>query len=113
MNDARAAFESESLDFELRNRESQVERQRLLVEELDRQVDALTIRSPVSGLVSRLLIEDHDAVTNGQGLVSVVDLSAFELEISVPEIYADEIGPGEEVTLSFSEGTRPIGFSAR
>lgn len=99
-----AAFESESLDFELRNRESQVERQRLLVEELDRQVDALTIRSPVSGLVSRLLIEDHDAVTNGQGLVSVVDLSALEVEIQVPETFADEILIGTDAVVTY-EGT--------
>ena len=84
-----AIFESDSLAFELQNRESQVERQRLLVEELERQVDELTIRSPVSGLLSRLLIEDHDAVTPGQGMVTVVDLSALEIEIQVPESFAD------------------------
>jgi HlyD family secretion protein len=100
-----ADFESESLDFELRNRQSQVESQRLLVEELERQVEALTIRSPVSGLVSRLLIEDHDAVAPGQGLVSVVDLSALEIEIQVPESFADEIIIGTEAAVSYEGET--------
>lgn len=96
-----ADFESDSLDFELQNRESQVERQRLLVEELERQVDALTIRSPVSGLVSRLLIEDHDAVAPGQGLVTVVDLTALEIEIQVPESFADEIIIGTDAVVTY------------
>lgn len=100
-----ADFESESLDFELRNRQSQVESQRLLVEELERQVEELTIRSPVSGLVSRLLIEDHDAVAPGQGMVSVVDLSALEIEIQVPESFADEIIIGTEAAVSYEGET--------
>jgi HlyD family secretion protein len=104
-----ADFESKSLDFELRNRESQVERQRLLVEELERQVDELTVRAPVAGLVSRLLIQDHDAVTTGQGLVSVVDLSALEIEILVPESFADEIIIGTEATATV-EGQTVRGF---
>ncbi|TNF76326.1 MAG: efflux transporter periplasmic adaptor subunit, partial [Acidobacteria bacterium] len=41
-----AAFESDSLDFELQNRQSQVERQQIVVDELVRQVDELIIRSP-------------------------------------------------------------------
>jgi len=100
-----ADFESESLDFELRNRASQVERQRLLVDELDRQVEALTIRSPVSGIVSRLQIEDHDAVTPGQGLVTVVDLSALEIEIMVPESFADEIVIGTDAAVTIEGET--------
>jgi HlyD family secretion protein len=103
-----ADFESKSLDFELQNRGSQVERQRLLVEELERQVAELTIRSPVSGLVSRLLIEDHDAVTPGQGMVTVVDLSALEIEIQVPESFADEIIIGTEAAVTY-EGESFLG----
>jgi HlyD family secretion protein len=72
-----------------------------LVEELERQVGALTIRSPVSGLVSRLLIEDHDAVAPGQGLITVVDLSALEIEIQVPESFADEIIIGTDAVVTY------------
>jgi len=89
-----AELEHDTLEFETRNRELQVARQRMIVDELQRQVDDLTVRAPVSGLVSRLDVNDHDAVTPAQPLVTVVDLSAFEIEVMVPENYADEIGPG-------------------
>ena len=89
-----AELESDTLDFEIRSRELLLERQRLVVEELQRQVDRPAVRSPVGGLVSRFDVDDHDAVAPGQPLVAVVDLSAFEIEVLVPEAYADEITPG-------------------
>jgi HlyD family secretion protein len=98
----RADFETESLDLETQNRLSQVERQRLVATELERQVAELLIRSPVAGLVSRVQIDDQDAVSQGSPIVSVVDLSAFELEISVPEIYADEIGADTTAVISYN-----------
>jgi HlyD family secretion protein len=97
-----ATFESESLDFELQNRESQVGRQQLVVDELERQVDELIIRSPAAGLVARVEVEDHDAVIVGQPLLAVVDLSAFQVEIRAPENYADEIYPGTPARVHYN-----------
>jgi HlyD family secretion protein len=97
-----AALERESLELEIRNRELEVERQQLLVEDLERQVAELAVRAPVGGLVSRLDVQDHDPVTTGQPLVAVVDLSAFEIEVLVPESYADEIGPGTPAVVTYS-----------
>jgi HlyD family secretion protein len=97
-----ADLEGESLELEIRNRELDVERQRLVVADLERQVDELAIRAPVGGLVSRLDVQDHDSVTTGQKLVAVVDMSAFEVEVLVPEGYADEIGPGTPAVVSYS-----------
>ena len=99
-----AALRRETLEFELKNRQLQVERQRMVVAEVRRQAGELSVRAPVAGLVSRLDVEDHDAVAPGQPLVSVVDLSAFEIEILVPESYADEIGPGTPAVVVV-EGT--------
>lgn len=99
----RAEFERESLELETRNSLSRVDRQRLVVTDLDRQVAELEIRSPVDGLVSRLESEDQDAVSQGSPVVSVVDLSTFELEIAVPEIYSDEIGPATQAIISYGE----------
>jgi HlyD family secretion protein len=97
-----AELERESLELEIRNRELDVERQRLVVSDLERQVDELAVRAPVGGLVSRTDVQDHDPVTTGQPLVTVVDLSAFEIEVLVPEGYADEIGPGVPAVVSYS-----------
>lgn len=101
-----AELERETLEFEERSREMQVARQTLLVEEVGRQVDRLAVRAPVSGLVSRLDVQEHDAVVPGQPLVAVVDLSAFEVEVLVPENYADEVGPGTPATVECDGRTR-------
>jgi HlyD family secretion protein len=97
----KSTFEAESLDLEVQNWRSQVERQALVVDELERQVEELAVRSPADGLVSRVQVEDHDAVSQGQPLVTVVDLSAFEVEIAVAENYADEIDPGTEAIVTY------------
>ncbi|MEZ5333424.1 MAG: efflux RND transporter periplasmic adaptor subunit [Thermoanaerobaculia bacterium] len=97
----RTAFADETLDFEVRDRASRVERQRLVVTDLERQVEELTLRSPVEGLVSRVQANDRDAVTEGQPLVTVVDLSAFQVEAPVPEAYADEIAPGTAAAITY------------
>lgn len=95
-----ADFEADKLDFEVRDRESRLERQRLVVTDLERRVEELAVRSPVDGRVARLDVDDHDAVDRGQPLVGVVDLSAFEVEAMVPEAYADELVVGTPARVS-------------
>jgi HlyD family secretion protein len=82
------------------NRESQVEQQRLVVAELERQVDALAVKAPFAGLVSRVAVADRDSVTEGQPLVGVVDLSRLEIEVWVPESYAPDIKPGTPAVIT-------------
>ena len=82
----------ERLNFELRTRELGVERQALLVNDLERQVAELTICSPVTGIVGNLQVAQKAAVANNQALMTVVDLTAFEVEADVPESYADDLG---------------------
>jgi HlyD family secretion protein len=84
----------ERLNFELRTRELGVERQELLVADLERQVEELTIRSPVIGIVGNLQVDQKAAVANNQAVMTVVDLTAFEVEADVPESYADDLGLG-------------------
>jgi HlyD family secretion protein len=87
-------LDRERLTFELRTRELAVERQELLVADLSRQVDALTIRSPVTGIVGNLQVEQKAAIARNAAIMAVVDLSNFEVEAEVPEAYADDLGLG-------------------
>jgi HlyD family secretion protein len=87
-------LDRERLNFELRTRELAVERQELLVAELARQVDALTIRSPVTGIVGNLQVEQKAAIARNAAIMAVVDLSNFEVETEVPEAYSDDLGLG-------------------
>jgi HlyD family secretion protein len=97
-----ADLQKQTLEFEVRNRQLEVSRQRLVVDELERRVDELVIRAPVSGLVSRIDVENRDAVQPHQPLITVVDLTEFEIEIMIPEGYVDEIGPGTVALVSFA-----------
>ena len=92
-------LESERLLFELRTRELEVERQALLVRDLERQVAELTIRSPVTGIVGNLQVDQKEAVSRNQAVMAVVDLTAFEVEANVPESYADDLGLGMQAEV--------------
>jgi HlyD family secretion protein len=96
----REELEVEMLALEIEDSGQQLERQRLLVVDLQRRVDALTVRAPVAGLVSRLHVEDREAVARNTALVTVVDLSALEVEIAVAENLADEVIPGTTAVIT-------------
>jgi len=99
----------ENLQFEVKSKQLEVQSQQVKVNELKRQVAALQIISPVSGLVGNLSAEQKNAVAKNQALLNVVDLSQFELELNIPENYADDlaIGMKAEVLLNSKqfEGT--------
>ena len=86
-----AALNKESLAFEIHTKALQVERQSLLVDELSRKVEELTLRSPVNGIVGNLAVQQKNQVAKNQPILSVVDLSEVELEVALPESYADEL----------------------
>ena len=87
-------LESESLEFETETRELAVGRQELVVNELQRRVAELAIRSPVDGIVGNVEVTQKAVVTRNAPLITVVDLTAFEVEIRIPEAYADDLGLG-------------------
>lgn len=87
-------LESESLEFETTTRQLAVSRQELVVKELQRRVDDLAIRSPVNGIVGNVEVTQKAVVTQNTPLITVVDLTAFQVEIRIPEAYADDLGIG-------------------
>lgn len=95
----------DTLAFEIKNKASEVNRQNLVVSELVRQVAALNIRAPVGGIIGNWLTEQKARIGQSQPILTVVDLSAFEAELAVPESYADELGLGMNVELSFGAMT--------
>ncbi len=84
----------ERLAFELRASEFDVGRQELVVENLRRQVEQLSIASPVNGIVGDLLVDQKAAVARDMPVMAVVDLSRFEIDAQIPESYADDLVVG-------------------
>ncbi len=95
-----ARLNKENLDFEVQSLAQQMERQRLLVDDLQRQVDSLNVRSPVDGLLGNLAVENKTYIAKNQLILSVVDLSKFEVEIAVPESYANDLSIGLNVEIT-------------
>lgn len=91
---ADAQLDEERLNFELRTRELELDRQQFLVDDMNRQVNDLEMRSPVNGIVGNLLVDQKSKVSANQAVMAVVDLTAFEVEAQVPESYADDLGLG-------------------
>jgi len=98
-------LESESLAFDLQTRGLERDRQRMVVVELERRVAGLALRSPVSGMVGDLAVEQRAAVAENQPLMTVVDLTGFEIEIQVPQEYADDLALGMAAQISFGNAS--------
>jgi len=91
-------LKDDSLKFELQAKQQALQRQLLLVKDLQRQVAELELRSPVDGQVGQLLVAERANVNAGTGLLTVVDLSALEVQMQVPESFARDLAigmPGE------------------
>lgn len=93
------ALDNERLEFELQTRQLSVDQQRLFVIDLQRQVQELNILSPVEGIVGNLAVNQKTNVAKNQPVLSVVDLSAFEVEVQISESYADDLAIGMQAEI--------------
>ncbi|AOT09123.1 efflux RND transporter periplasmic adaptor subunit [Pseudoalteromonas luteoviolacea] len=84
----------EQLSFELQSTQLDLDRQRHLVTDLQRQVNALILTSPLSGIVGNLNVQQKQHVQRDVELMSLIDLSELEVEAYIPENLADELGIG-------------------
>jgi len=90
--------------LDTRNKHLLADRQRAVVVELQRQVDALTLRAPFDGQVGQVQVSQRANVAVNAPLLSVVDLSKFEVEIKVPESFARDLGIGMPAQLTSGNG---------
>lgn len=97
------ALLKESQQFEIQTRQLELTSQQVKVAELERQVNSLHITSPVAGLVGNLALEQKNTVSKNQALLSVVDLSQYQLEVQIPESYADDLALGMIAEVSLNQ----------
>jgi len=89
-----AGLERERIMLELRTRQLARNAQSLLVDGLKGKLEALTVRSPVNGMVADLAQPDQSHVGSSMPLVTVVDLSALAIQFQVAESFAGGIATG-------------------
>jgi HlyD family secretion protein len=85
--------------FEIDSSQAVLDRQQVLVSDLHRQVAGLQIRSPVTGNVGQVAVADRASVARDSPLLTVIDLSALELQINVPESLARDLAVGMPANL--------------
>lgn len=106
-----AGLGTKELRFDLGAKQQAVGRQQELVHELQRQVAALQIESTVDGQVGQLLVAQRATVAANAGILTVVDLGAFELEIRVADSFARDLGVG--MAAEIREGTHTFAGKVR
>lgn len=89
-----SGLQGEGAGLDSRNKRLLADRQRAVVTELQRQVDALTVRAPFDGQIGQVQIPQGTNVATNAPILSVVDLSLFEVEIKVPESFARDLAIG-------------------
>ncbi len=107
-----AGLQGQGAGLDARNKQLLAERQRAVVAEVQRQVDALTLRAPFDGQVGQVQAVQRSNVAINAPVLSVVDLSVFEVEIKVPESFARDLAIGMPATLTSAGKPYPGEISA-
>lgn len=84
----------DALKFNVQAKQQALQRQQLLVQDLRRQLEEQRLRSPVDGQVGQLFIAERANVAQGAQLLTVIDLSALEVQMQVAESFARELAVG-------------------
>jgi HlyD family secretion protein len=98
---AKTNYESQpkSNRFDIDSKKTLLDRQQYMVADLQRQVDGLDVKSPVDGQVGQVQVADRASVAKDAPLLTVVDLSALEVEIKITESLARDLRPGMAADL--------------
>jgi len=102
----------ETVDFDVRSRKLQVDRQQTATDEMQKRFEDLTIRAPFDGMVAAITVNEHDPVAANQAILTVINLSSLELEISVPEEYAADVRIGTALMIGYGNGEHAAHITA-
>jgi HlyD family secretion protein len=100
-----AELEGDNVLLELKTKSAQLERQKLNLANAQRKVDELTVRAPVDGFIGTLSVPNRSVVPANAPLMTLVDLSALEVEVEVPETYVADLGLGMTAEIQVGGGT--------
>jgi HlyD family secretion protein len=105
-----AGLETRDVALALQTQQQLLERQRLVTANVERRVEELKVRAPVDGIIGTLNVADRAVVAANTPLMTVVDLSRLEVELAMPESYAEDLGLGmsAEVRLGATTTTGKV-----
>ena len=101
------SLSKETGGFDVRTRDLQANRQQAATAELQKKFEDLTIRAPFDGMIASVNVNERDAVIANQPILNIVNLSSLELELTIPEEYANDSRIGTPVTIAFGAEEKP------
>lgn len=89
------------LDLEIAR--ARVDKARAEASGLGARLKQCTVVAPFDGRVVELKINEHEIPTNGQPFISIVDETAFEIDMIVPSTWLKSLAPGTSFTFTVDE----------
>jgi len=87
--------------LDVANMAKKLERQQYIVHEAQRKVDELEIQAPFNGIVGSLEVNREDVLISNQPILTLIDPSAFEIQIQIPENMGDDIEAGLPAEIKY------------
>lgn len=97
---AKATYDQVKAIFEMA--EAHVRTDLKSLEDAENALKDTILYAPFSGYVDKEFVENHEIVAVGQPIISMVDLSAVEIEIAIPEDMLPNIDYFESYTCQFT-----------
>jgi HlyD family secretion protein len=98
-------FQEENSLTQIKQLEGTLERTRLNLLMMKQNLSNLTVKAPVSGLLSRVDVEIGSSITTGQKIGQIDDTNGFKMRVEVDEHYVARIFTGLEGTFEFNGET--------
>lgn len=98
-------FQEENSITQIKQLEGTLDRTRLNLRMMKENLENLSVRAPVSGLLSRVDVEIGASITAGQNIGQIDDLNGFKMRVEVDEHYVSRIFPGLEGSFEFNGAT--------
>lgn len=104
-------FQEENSITQIKQLEGTLDRTRLNLRMMKDNLENLSVRAPVSGLLSRVDVEIGASITAGQNIGQIDDLNGFKMRVEVDEHYISRIFPGLEGSFEFNGATVKLAVS--
>jgi len=98
---------------EVAAQQAQVEKAKADILNYEAQYDKMTLRSPISGIVSKQDVKMGEIVSADQVIASVISASQFEIESNVPEADIAKIKIGDEANITLDAYGDAVVFKAK
>lgn len=104
-------FQEENSVTQIKQLEGTLDRTKLNLTMMKDNLSNLSVRAPVSGLLSRVDVEIGASITAGQNIGQIDDLNGFKMRVEVDEHYISRIFPGLEGSFEFNGATVKLAVS--